>query len=167
MGVRPARRGVVVGVLAAIALLAGCGRGAGDGVAFTSVAFTVTEDGAATAAGRWCAYLADTEAERERGLMGRRDLAGRRGMLFRFPADTEAQFYMKDTPLPLSIAWFDAQGSFVSQADMKPCLGGGKCALYGAARPYRTALEVPSGGLPPLSVGPGSTLRVGGSCDRR
>lgn len=165
MGVRPAR--VVIGIVTAIALLAGCGRGTGDGVAFSSVAFTVTQAGATTTAGRWCAYLADTEAERERGLMGRTDLAGRRGMLFRFPADTQAQFYMKDTPLPLSIAWFDAQGAFVSQADMKPCLAGEKCALYGADRPYRTALEVPSGGLPELAIGPGSVLWVGGTCDQR
>jgi uncharacterized membrane protein (UPF0127 family) len=149
-------------------LLAGCNRSSPSAapLTFASVAFTVTPDGSSTPAGRWCAYLADTAAKRARGLMETTDLRHHRGMVFRFDADTSAQFYMKDTPMPLSIAWFAADGSFVGQADMKPCLKGGKCPLYAAPKAYRTALEVPQGGLAGLGIGPDSTLRVGGSCDR-
>jgi uncharacterized membrane protein (UPF0127 family) len=112
-----------------------------------------------------CALLADTEPQRQQGLMNRTDLAGHDGMLFRFPADTTVSFYMKDTLLPLSIAWFGADGRFVSATDMDPCLGrGDNCPLYPAARPYRYALEVPRGGLAGLGIGPGSTLTLKGAC---
>jgi hypothetical protein len=114
-----------------------------------------------------CVWLADDEASRERGLMGVSDsgLGGRPGMLFRFPADTTTAFWMKDTLLPLSIAWFDADGAFVSSTDMPPCPAGtGTCPSYPAARPYRLALEVPLGGLEPLGLETGSSLRAGGAC---
>ena len=117
-----------------------------------------------TGAAERCALLADTPEQRARGLMNRTDLAGYAGMLFRFDEDTTTAFYMKDTPLPLSIAWFDASGAFVSSADMEPCLGRRSCPTYAPAGPYRFALEVPQGGLPALDVGRGSRLVVGTSC---
>ena len=111
-----------------------------------------------------CALLAETEVQRARGLMNRTDLAGHDGMLFRFPSDTTNGFYMKDTPMPLSIAWFDAEGRFVSSADMEPCLDRIECPTYHATRPYRFALEVAKGGLAEMGIGPGSQLTVGGTC---
>lgn len=153
----------------AASLLAGCVSGSSTSTAavtFESVAFTVTPAGAATPAGRWCAYLADTQQRRQRGLMETTDLKGHQGMVFRFDGDTEAQFFMRNTPMPLSIAWFAADGRYVGQADMKPCLTDGKCPVYPAPKAYRTALEVPQGQLGSLGIGPGSTLRVGGACDR-
>lgn len=130
-----------------------------------SVSFRITgPSGAAVAAAERCALVADTDVERATGLMHRTDLGGRDGMLFRFPDDVTAAFYMKDTPLPLSIAWFEADGDFVSATDMEPCLGGGDCPTYAAAGPYRYALEVPQGRLPALGAVPGSRLTVGGPC---
>lgn len=127
---------------------------------FGEIGFRVAERGSA----RRCALLADTEEQQERGLMNRTDLSGYDAMLFRFPADTTVSFYMKDTPLPLSIAWFDAAGAFVSSTDMEPCLDNRQCPTYGATRPYRFALEVPKGALGGLGIGPGSHLVVGGGC---
>lgn len=130
---------------------------------FGSVSYTISRHPAAVR----CALLAETEAQRSQGLMGRRDLAGHDGMIFRFPANVAPEvgaFYMKDTPLPLSIAWFDESGAFVSSADMEPCLGRPDCPLYRAARAYRFALEVPKGQLERLGVGEGSQLVVGGPC---
>lgn len=127
---------------------------------FGDIAFRVDT---AASIGR-CALLADTEARREQGLMNRTDLAGYDGMLFTFTTDTTVQFYMKDTLLPLSIAWFDARGRFVSSTDMEPCLDAAQCPTFAAARPYRYALEVAKGGLPGLGIGPGSHLSVGGTC---
>lgn len=111
-----------------------------------------------------CALLADTPEQHARGLMYRTDLAGHDGMLFRFAGDTTGGFYMKNTPLPLSIAWFDAAGRFVSAADMEPCPDRIECPTYYATAPYRFALEVKKGGLPDLGIGAGSQLQVGGAC---
>jgi len=130
---------------------------------FGEIAFHV-EGGAAQAAALRCALLADTAAQQELGLMNRTDVGGYDGMLFRFPADTAASFYMKDTPLPLSIAFFDGSGQFVSTADMAPCIHQAACPLYNAPRPYRYALEVPQGALPRLAIGPGTRLVTAGPC---
>lgn len=111
-----------------------------------------------------CALLAETPEQHSRGLMGRRDLFGYDGMLFDFKEEHSGQFYMKDTPLPLSIAWFDGSGRFVSATDMAPCLDQPECPLYSAVRPYRYALEVAQGGLPALGIGPGSRLVVVPAC---
>lgn len=113
-----------------------------------------------------CALLAETPAQQQQGLMGRTDLAGYDAMLFRFQGEMSLPFYMFNTQLPLSIAWFDSAGRFVSSADMEPCLDrpATECPKYYAARPYRYALEVPQGGLPGLGIGPGAQLTLGGGC---
>ena len=111
-----------------------------------------------------CALLAESALQRARGLMNRTDLAGFDGMLFAFPEDHTGGFWMKDTPLPLSIAWFDADGRFVSAADMEPCVGKADCPTYNAAGPYRYALEVPQGGLGALGIRPGALIAFGRPC---
>lgn len=115
----------------------------------------------------WCAILAATEAARRQGLMGQDDLLGYDGMAFRFDAPIAAAFYMYRTLIPLSVAFFDETGAFVSAADMEPCPAEepGDCPTYPAAAPIVHALEVPKGGLGPLGVGPGSTMTlVEGDC---
>lgn len=134
---------------------------------FGEVAFTITPArGASATAAEFCALLAESERQRARGLMGRRDLAGYDGMLFRFDADTTAAFYMRNVPVALSIAWFTADGRFVSSTDMAPCPDQEGCPTYAPARPYRLALEVLQGGLDRLGVAEGSVLTVGGACSR-
>lgn len=130
---------------------------------FAEIGFRI-DGGAAQAAAARCALLAETAAQQELGLMNRTDIGGYDGMLFKFPTDSTASFYMQDTPLPLSIAFFDASGQFVSTADMAPCIHQATCPLYNAARPYRWALEVPQGALPRLAIGPGTRLTAGGPC---
>lgn len=141
----------------------------GAAVEFGEVAFRVTPAAGAglPATGERCALLAETEAQRQRGLMGRRDLGGYDAMIFRFGADTTGTFYMRNVPMPLSIAWFDAGGRLVSTADMEPCPDQDGCPQYSAAGPYRFAVEVEKGGLSRLGIGEGSVLSVGGDCSRR
>lgn len=130
---------------------------------FGRVSFSIHAAGGPLTPAQRCALMATAEAQRQRGLMGARSLDGFTGMLFRFEQDTQTGFYMKETPMPLSIAWFDAAGGFVGSTDMEPCLGQLSCPSYYAPRPYRFALEVPAGGLTELGAGPGSHLAVGTS----
>ena len=109
-----------------------------------------------------CALLADTEAQREKGLMGRSDLAGYDAMVFRFESDVTTAFYNKDVPIPLTVGWFDSVGGFVGAADMGVCVN--PCPTVAPAVPYRYGLEVRRGGLKRLGVTTGSVLLVGGSC---
>jgi hypothetical protein len=75
---------------------------------------------------------------------------------------------MYRTRLPLSIAFFDADGAFVSNADMPPCTASksGDCPLYDATGPYKDALEAVQGALPGLGIAAGSRIAVGGDCKR-
>jgi uncharacterized membrane protein (UPF0127 family) len=119
-----------------------------------------------------CVLLAETTAQRQRGLMEVTDpgLGGYDGMLFTYPADTAGGFYMRDTPLPLSIAYLDAEGATVDTKDMEPCLDrGDECPTYPPSGPYRMTLEVPEGGLDELglAVGSPSRLEVAGACRPR
>jgi uncharacterized membrane protein (UPF0127 family) len=109
-----------------------------------------------------CLWAASTAAEQARGLMGVTDLGGADGMVFRFASPVTTQFWMRDTVMPLSIAFYAADGSFVSASDMEPCLTGpdAACARYAATGPYANAIEVPKGGLEALLMTPGSRLEL-------
>jgi uncharacterized protein len=132
---------------------------------FDEVAVAIT-DGDGDVVG-WCVMLAQDAEQRGRGLMEVEDLQGYPGMLFVWDTDSSSSFYMRNTPMPLSIAWFDADGALVSETDMEPCADEPDCPLYPSGGTYRFALEVPQGDLPELGVGPDSTLRVGGECAPR
>jgi uncharacterized membrane protein (UPF0127 family) len=106
--------------------------------------------------------VADTPGLRQRGLMEVTDpgLGGHDAMVFVFDGESTGAFWMKDTLLPLSIAWFRADGSYVDQADMDPCTAGSRCPTFGASGAYRYAIEVPLGGLEALGLVEGSTIAL-------
>lgn len=134
---------------------------------FGEIAFRVTPAAGSAIPGstEWCALLADSDLERQKGLMGRSDLGGYDAMVFRFENDTDGTFFMRNVPIPLSIAWFDASGLFVSSTDMEPCPPDQQeCPTYPPGGVYRFALETPKGGLERLGVAPGSVLSLGGAC---
>jgi uncharacterized membrane protein (UPF0127 family) len=111
-----------------------------------------------------CAAVAATDATRSQGLMGRSDLAGYDAMVFTFPSTTAVPFYMRNTPVPLSIAWYGEDGAFLGSTDMAPCEDRADCRTYPAPRPYRLAVEVPQGGLARLGLTKGSVAFIGGPC---
>lgn len=118
----------------------------------------------------WCLLAAATEAQRSRGLMEVTDLQGFAGMAFLYDTDVTNQFYMWNTPTPLSIAWIAADGAIVSTADMAPCVDGtdpAACPRYPPAGPYRTAIEVVQGNLDDLGIIAGAHVHVGGECAAR
>jgi uncharacterized membrane protein (UPF0127 family) len=111
-----------------------------------------------------CALLAATDAQHERGLMGRRDLAGYAAMAFVFRADVGVRFYNRNVPIALSVAFFDAAGRWVGSADMEPCADQAGCPEVGIPTPYRTAIEVPKGQLASIGLAQGSQLTVTPGC---
>lgn len=66
------------------------------------------------------AEVARTDSEREKGLMGRSHMGPAEGMLFVFDRDEHLEFWMKNTPLPLSIAFLSAEGKILEIRDMEP-----------------------------------------------
>jgi uncharacterized membrane protein (UPF0127 family) len=88
--------------------------------------------------------VATTSAARQRGLMGRTELAANAGMVFLFEEEEVRSFWMKDTLIPLSIAFFDRGGRIVSILDMEPCRTL-VCDLYPSGAPASGALEVNQG----------------------
>ncbi|HEX9259779.1 MAG TPA: DUF192 domain-containing protein [Acidimicrobiales bacterium] len=105
-----------------------------------------------------CVLLAATDGQRAQGLMGVTSLGGYDGMLFDFGGTVSGRFWMRDTLIPLSIAFFDEGGALVSTTDMEPCpatTSDADCPRYGAARPFARALEVAQGDLERLGIEPG------------
>ena len=84
--------------------------------------------------------LARTEPDRERGLMGVRHLPADGGMAFLFARPTTRGFWMKDTLVRLSVAFWDRDGRIVAILDMTPCHRD-PCHVYAPGRPYVGALE--------------------------
>jgi uncharacterized membrane protein (UPF0127 family) len=66
------------------------------------------------------AEVADSRMERSIGLMHRTELAAGAGMLFVYPAPRRLSFWMRNTLVPLSIAFIDARGTIVRISDMQP-----------------------------------------------
>lgn len=91
--------------------------------------------------------LADTAALRSQGLMNVDDLIDLDGMLFIFSEDGLRGFWMKNTLLPLDIAFFDADGGFVDKLIMEPC-DTDPCPIYRPGGEYRYALEMVAGTMP-------------------
>lgn len=112
-----------------------------------------------------CLLLAQTVEERARGLMQVTDLAGYPGMLFVFPDDSTGGFWMRNTPMPLSIAYLDADGAIVSTADMDPCDDVPSCPSYPAGGAYRFTVEVPQGRLDDLGLTGDARLTVVSTVD--
>jgi uncharacterized membrane protein (UPF0127 family) len=84
--------------------------------------------------------VADDDASREQGLMGVTKLPENHGMAFVWDAPTDATFWMKDTLIPLSIAFVGQDGRVITIHEMTPCTAD-PCQTYGADAPYTTALE--------------------------
>ncbi len=87
--------------------------------------------------------IADDSFERARGLMYRTALGENRGMLFVYGSESRLSFWMKNTLIPLSIAFMDAKGRIVDIQDMKPL--DDDPPSYVSAEPAMYALEVNQG----------------------
>ena len=100
--------------------------------------------------------LAVTPEQRRQGLMFRERLGEREGMLFVFDDEQTVSFWMRDTPLPLSIAFIDARGVIVHMADMEPYSEAPVPSRY----PVRYALEVNKGALERAGIEVGDLVEL-------
>lgn len=98
--------------------------------------------------------LAVTPDEQARGLMGRRGLPWNHGMLFVFPTAKQHGFWMKETFIPLDIAWLSEAGVVQEIARLRPL----DEALQQPQRPARYAVELNAGTLRRLDVKVGDLL---------
>ena len=100
------------------------------------------------------AQLALTPQQRQIGLMYRQDLPSHEGMLFVFEAASPQCFWMRNTLIPLSIAFLADDGTVVNIADMKPQSDDSHCS----AKPVRYALEMNQGWFAKRGVKPGTRI---------
>ena len=105
--------------------------------------------------------IARTQAQLERGLMGRQTLARNAGMAFLFRTELRRRFWMKDTRIPLSIAFWNKQGRILRILDMAPCTAD-PCRVYDPKVAFAGALEVNRGAFRRWGVGPGARITIRG-----
>jgi len=101
------------------------------------------------------AELAADDPSRMQGLMFRKSLGQNEGMLFVFDEVTTHCMWMKNTFVPLSVAFLDASARIVNIADMTPESEASHCA----SQPARYALEMRRGWFAERGIAPGSTIR--------
>jgi hypothetical protein len=102
--------------------------------------------------------VADEPDERAKGLMGVKELPPDEGMIFEWAEPTTGTFWMKDTLIPLSIAFVGEDNRIVSIQEMTPCIED-PCPRYEADEPYRLAVEANAGWFEANGLQVGSRLR--------
>jgi uncharacterized membrane protein (UPF0127 family) len=111
---------------------------------------------------RYQVEIADTDAERARGLMFRDELAAGHGMLFIHDEQAPQAYWMKNTRIPLDILYFDNDHRLVSQQrNVPPCSAGDACPPYPSDAPARYVLELNAGDAARLGLQDGAQLRFG------
>lgn len=100
--------------------------------------------------------LARTDRERETGLMFRTVMGETEGMLFVFPHDRNLRFWMKNTLIPLSIAYIASDGTVKEIHDMQPGALGGTESTY----QVRYALELNQGAFARLGIKVGDRMEI-------
>ena len=103
--------------------------------------------------------IADTSAERQRGLMYRRSLPARSGMVFAYAQATRGGYWMKNTLIPLDIAFYDRRGRILRILTMTPCRRD-PCRIYDPRVTYRGALEVNAGAFRRWKVRVGDRIAI-------
>lgn len=97
------------------------------------------------------AEVAATDPHRQLGLMNRQSMPMQRGMLFVFAQENTHCMWMRNTHLPLSVAFIDAEGKIINIEDMQPQTEDNHCAR----RPARYALEMNLGWFAQRGLTPG------------
>ncbi|MGK5036610.1 DUF192 domain-containing protein [Janthinobacterium sp. LB3P118] len=102
------------------------------------------------------AEVAATQEQREQGLMYREKMPVNAGMLFVFGNPSTQCMWMKNTPLPLSVAFIDASGKIVNIEDMQAHTLDSHCSTRSV--PVRYALEMNLGWFKQKNIKPGMNI---------
>ncbi len=129
-----------------LALLA-CAKGAGAGE-LPTVALEIK-------AHKIVAEVAASDVTRAKGLMQRFSLAPDHGMVFVFPAPQGIGMWMRNTYIPLSVAFIDAEGRILNIADMQPKSE----TVHSSAGLALYALEMRQGWFKERGLGPGEVVK--------
>lgn len=100
------------------------------------------------------AEVAKTEAEREQGLMFREKMGENEGMLFLFGQPAGVCMWMKNTLIPLSVAFLDEKGEIINIEEMKEQTTNSHCAKRGATY----ALEMNKAWFKQKNIKPGTRI---------
>jgi len=162
---KPCGGGVTLRVLVlflALSVVTACGGGSkpvdtvvftgGNGEPLETVVFT---NGSGEAV-ELMVEIADTPEERQQGLTLREHLPEDQGMLFDFGQETQTAFWMKDTPIPLSIAFVSLEGVIVDLRDMEPF----STELHRSSQPYLYAVEANQGWFERNGIGLGNSVEI-------
>ncbi|MDR1350986.1 MAG: DUF192 domain-containing protein [Zoogloeaceae bacterium] len=103
---------------------------------------------------RVLAEVAATPEQRGVGLMQRRNMAAHEGMLFVFPRAERHCMWMKNTFIPLSVAFLDAEGRIINIRNMQPQSENNHCA----DAPARFALEMNRGWFAEKGIASGAKV---------
>ena len=103
--------------------------------------------------------VADTFKKREKGLMFVEHLPENEGMLFVYSGKTYGGFWMKNTLIPLSIAFLDSDGKILKILDMVPCKED-ECPTYDPELFYQYALEVNLGWFEKNQIKEGDFIKL-------
>ena len=104
--------------------------------------------------------VAESSEERALGLMGREFLGEDRGMIFVFNRPQVLSFWMKNTLIPLDIAYVDEELMVVAVQTMRPGheAGSDSLPIYTSAAPSQYAIEINEGKTAECGIAPGSTV---------
>ena len=100
--------------------------------------------------------IAKTVSQQQQGLMYRKSLKDGEGMIFVYEKDEVLSFWMKNTLIPLSIAFFSWDGKLLEIYNMEP----GNLDPVRSSRSVRYALEVPQGWFGRVGLAPGDKLDI-------
>jgi hypothetical protein len=103
--------------------------------------------------------IAETAQDRERGLMGVAKMPDQAGMAFLFGGPTSTGFWMKDTLIPLDVAFWDGTGRVVTTFTMTPCRTG-SCPVYQPTATYVDAVEMNAGLLAARGIKTGDKVTL-------
>ena len=100
------------------------------------------------------AEVAANDAQREQGLMFREKMGPNEGMVFLFNTPASVCMWMKNTLIPLSVAFIDAEGKIINIEDMEPQTTESHCAK----KPAQFALEMNRGWFKQKNIKPNSVI---------
>ena len=103
--------------------------------------------------------IAETAEQRTQGLMNRESLPEDAGMMFVYFEPTTGGFWMKNTKIPLSIAFIGEEQTILKIIDMEPC-SADPCPIYEPGVEYTAALEVNQGAFEEWGIEEGDTVTI-------